>query len=433
MGGGPDRSRTRASLRYLETAPHDPDLHQLVTLVAARFAFPVALLTVLDARRGPTIAVASVDVVHVDSETRHTIASVGAQLGSAPGWTALTDEVARTARPLVAGHLVDTGTGVPGMRAYVAAPLWDSTGTVVGTLCLVDTRPRTVTGQQLDELVSMAAVVQRQLERLRTSTRLGPSGVLTDAHELANAVVRGQVVPYYQPVVELSTGEAQAVETLARWVHPTRGVLVPGHFLGLAEDTELVIDLDLAVLGRAAVELAQWRGGYPGLRLSANISAKHFNHPDCVSRLTAAVASVGVPPSAVTLEMTEPALMAAHVGGTSYFAALHEQGFRVLLDAFGGGVGERSQLRSEDVLRLPVDGIKIDRAVCSQLGTRVGDAVVRGLVDLARGQDLHVVISGLETTEQAELAQQLGCTHGQGYLWAPPVPAADFAGLLVAP
>lgn len=395
-----------SAIHYLNLATTDSALRQSVTLAAERFGFPVGVVNVLDAG------------------TRHTIASVGAPLGSVPRSSTLCDEVVRGGRPVVHGDVTVPPASAPRARAYVAVPLTGREGLVIGTLCLLDTRPRSFSAEQMVQLVAIAAVVQDQLEMLRCRGPR-PPGSVADAAELAAAVDTGQVVPFYQPVVDLATGQVSAVEALARWRHPVRGVVAPADFIPLAEDTEIVIDLDLAVLRHAVVDFARWQPQHPSLQLNVNLSGRHFDHPDCVERITAAITTSGVAPGAVNLEVTETTAMAAHSEDRGFLAELRERGFQILLDDFGTGFSSVKQM-----LRLPVDGIKLDQAVTAAVGTRVGDAVVRALVGLAADLDLSTVIEGVETPAQAARVQELGCTQAQGYLWTPPVPAAEIAGLL---
>lgn len=225
--------------------------------------------------------------------------------------------------------------------------------------------------------------------------------------------------------IDLRTGEVSALEALARWRHPRRGVLAPAEFIPLAEDTEIIIDLDLAVLRQAVVDFTRWHRQHRSLRLHVNLSSRHFDHPDCVERITAAVTDAGVSPAAVNLEVTETAALAAHPHDRSFLAELREEGFQIVLDDFGTGY---SMLKH--VLRLPIDGVKFGGAVAKALGTRPGDALVRALVSLAADLDLHTIIEGVRTPEHAAHVQALGCTHAQGYLWAPPLPATQIGELL---
>ena len=127
----------------------------------------------------------------------------------------------------------------------------------------------------------------------------------------------------------------------------------------------------------------------------------------------------------MTLEITETVALAAHPGDRDFLQELRARGFSVVLDDFGTGFSV-----VEKVLRLPIDGIKIDRSVSSQLGTRTGDAVTRALVGLADELQLSIVIEGIATAEQAAHARALGCTHGQGFWWSAPMPGSDFTAYL---
>ena len=408
MGDEHERRQDASARQYLDTAISDSALQQSANLAAELFTFPIVVINVLDAG------------------TRHTIASVGAPLNEVPRSSTLCDKTVSGGHPVVIGNLTEPPASAPQTRAYVAVPLTGREGLVIGTICLLDTRPRQFSAQQMVQLVAIGAVVQDQLEMLR---RRGPqpAGSAADAAELTDAVNTGQVVPYYQPVVDLRTGQVTGVEALARWRHPARGMLAPAQFIPLAEDTEIIIDLDVVILHQAAVDFARWRRNYPSLRLNANLSAKHFDHPDCVERISSAVIDAGVSPDAVDLEITETTAMTANSGHRNFLLDLRSRGFRILLDDFATAFSVMEQ-----VLGLPLDGIKLDQVATAALGTREGDAVIRAFLGLAADLNLETVIEGVETQRQAECALSIGCTHAQGYLWAPALPAAEIAPLLAA-
>jgi len=408
MGDSQEQRQHVSAGHYLDTAITYSAVEQSAALAAQMFGFPIALVNVLDAG------------------TRHTIASVGAALGSAPRASTLCDETVRNGVPVVRGEVHTPPASAPHIRAYVAVPLTGREGLVIGTLCLLDTRPHRFSAEQMVQLLRIGAVVQDQLEMLR---RRGPHppGSIAEATELAAAVEAGQIVPFYQPIIDLRTGAVSALEALARWKHPVRGVLAPTEFIPLAEDTEIIIDLDLAVLAQVVVDFAQCQQRHRSLRLNVNLSSRHFDHPDCVGRITAAVTDAGVSPDAVNLEVTETAALAAHPHERSFLTELHEEGFQIVLDDFGTGFSVL-----EHVLKLPIDGIKLDGALVAALGTRTGDALVRTLVNFAADLDLSTVLEGVQTPEHAAHARRLGCTHAQGYLWAPPLPSADITDLLPA-
>jgi EAL domain-containing protein (putative c-di-GMP-specific phosphodiesterase class I) len=153
--------------------------------------------------------------------------------------------------------------------------------------------------------------------------------------------------------------------------------------------------------------------------MNVNLSARHFDHPECVTRLFAATADAGVSPGSVYLELTETMRLTPgriHVSGV--VQQLRGAGFRVWLDDFGTGWASLDHL-----LWLQVDGIKIDRAVTVALGTPIGDALTQAVTGLANALGVPPTIEGIETQHSAEPAPARGCDHGQGYLWAPPLPA----------
>ncbi len=397
-----------SATHYLQTPVGGSAMRKTLALTAGCLQFPTVVVTVLDA------------------DTRHTIAAVGAAEGRIARLGTWCDEVVRTGAPMIIADTASAVTADPAPGAYVGVPLTGREGLVVGALSLFDVRPHPVTSGQLAQLQAIAAVVEDQLEMLRRQDA-SLAGGQPGAVELAAAVAAGQIVPCYQPLVDLRTGAVVALEALARWEHPTLGVLRPSAFLGVAEDTDIITDLDLAVLTRAAHDLAGWLPEHPTLRVNINLSARHFAHPDCVDRITAATAGSGVDPTSITLEVTETVMLADDDDERSHLAELRAHGYRIVLDDFGTGFST-----VEHVLRLPITGFKLDRAVTQALGTRVGDAVTRALVGLATDLELSTVIEGVETPEQATAALNLGCTHAQGFLWAPALPAAQIPAYLAA-
>jgi EAL domain-containing protein (putative c-di-GMP-specific phosphodiesterase class I) len=398
---GPEDVRRHhvSAAHYLHTPISDSAVHKTLALTAACLGFPTAVVNVLDA------------------DTQHTIAGVGAVVGRTARHGTWCDEVVRTNAPLVIPDIAAATSTACTPGAYVGIPLTGREGLTVGTLCLYDVRPHPITAAELAQLQATAAIVEDQLEMLRRQDDV-TSGAVVGVVELAAAVATGQVLPYYQPVVDLRTGTVVSLEALARWEHPTLGALGPPAFLGVAEDTDIITDLDLTILTQALTDLAGWLPTYPALRVNINLSARHFTTPDCVDRITTATSHAGVDPTLVTLEVTETVMFAAAHDERSHLAELREHGYRIVLDDFGTGFST-----VEHVLRLPITGFKLDRAVTQALGTRVGDAVTRALVGLATDLGLSTVIEGVETPAQATTALRLGCTHAQGHLYSPALPA----------
>lgn len=381
-----ERRQVMSAAHYVDLAAANSTFHYTLALAAARLGSDVAMVNI------------------IGSDSLHTVAAVGMPLHAVPRAGTMCDEIVRSGRPMATSHIEHRFAFAPDARAYLGVPITGREGVVIGTLSLLNSRPQRVTPDQLDGLVAMAAVVEEQLEMLRRRGRAPvPSG--SAASTLAEAVDRHQIVPFYQPLVDLGTGRVTGFEALARWEHPDRGLLAPAEFIPLAEDTDIILELDRLVIGQAFQDVAPWLDSYPDLGVSVNLSK----------------------PSSVTLEVTETVILAADPGDRSQVIELRDAGFRIVLDDFGTGFSS-----FEHVLRLPIDGLKLDREVTRQLGTRAGDAVTRSLVGLARDLELALVIEGVETRVEADIAQRLGCGRAQGYLWSVPVPASEVPGILGA-
>lgn len=391
---------------YLGALSPDTSLSKTVQLVAEHFSTPVVQVNVLTAADQVTIAV------------------IGGALGAKPRVDSLCTQVVSEGQVIFLSDIAAVPPQLAHIKAYLGVPLTGREGLVIGALCVLDTAPRDFGAEDVHYLQRVAEVVEDQLELMR---RLGtvPYGPTGKAAELTSAVHEGQIVPYYQPIVDLATGEIRAVEALARWQHPTRGLLIPDAFIPLAEDSDIIIDLDLSVLRQAAIQLGRWRIRHPKLRLSVNLSARHFDHADCTSRLLESVEVVGTDAATVTLELTETARLAADPGDQDYLRSLRMLGFQVVLDDFGSGFASMEQ-----ILRLPIDGIKLNRTLTSAMGTRSGDVVVRHLIGLAGDLRLTTVVEGVEHSRQADQARRDGGTFGQGHLWSPAVPAAEMTTYL---
>jgi EAL domain-containing protein (putative c-di-GMP-specific phosphodiesterase class I) len=192
-------------------------------------------------------------------------------------------------------------------------------------------------------------------------------------------------------------------------------VELPGAFIDLAEQTGLVTRLDLAILDRAAADLARWREGRPDLRMSVNFSGRHLDDEGWADAVHTLVTRRGVPPENLDLELTESSRPRDLARGSAQLSCLRELGYAVWFDDFGTGWSELTHL-----VDVPVDGIKIDRFFTERLGGRA-DPVVRALLQVAADLDLATIIEGVSTTEQAERALDLGCNLAQGFLWSRPL------------
>jgi diguanylate cyclase (GGDEF)-like protein/PAS domain S-box-containing protein len=247
--------------------------------------------------------------------------------------------------------------------------------------------------------------------------------------DLQRALVRGEFVLHYQPIVDLETGQLEGVEALARWHHPTRGLIMPGGFIPVAEETGMIVPLGVWVLGEACRQATDWRDRFPsasGLVMNVNLSTRQLFEPDLISRVAQILAETAMEPSTLILEITEGSLM-QEVGLTAAkLHALKELGTRLAIDDFGTGSSSLGYLR-----QFPIDVLKIDKSFVDDLGQGSdASALVRTIIELARSLRLGVVAEGIETVEQLAELQRAGCDSGQGYLFAKPLVREDVEELL---
>ena len=245
---------------------------------------------------------------------------------------------------------------------------------------------------------------------------------LRTTNELRRGLERGEIVPYYQPVVELDSGRLMGFEVLARWRHPDRGLLGPDQFLPMAEETGLIGDVGSAVLRQSLVQLGQWRHHtqrFSDLSLSVNLSARQLTSKTLVEEVSSALAEAGVSAGALWLEITETALMADVKAATVALRELRSLGLHLSVDDFGTGYSSLTYLK-----RFPVEAIKVDRSFTNGLGIDAEDStIVEAVVKLGHSLGLLVVAEGVETPLQLSRLRELACDHGQGYLFGRPRPA----------
>jgi diguanylate cyclase (GGDEF)-like protein len=238
-------------------------------------------------------------------------------------------------------------------------------------------------------------------------------------NDLAHAVTAGQLRLDYQPVADLGTGQIIGVEALVRWQHPTLGLLPPLAFIGLAEQTGDIDALGSWVLETACRQVATWREtlpGYEDLWVAVNLSAVQLRNPKSLAALQAVLASPGIDPRAVVLEVTESALVTDVEGSLAALRALSALGVRIALDDFGTGFSSLSTLN-----RLPVDILKIDRSFVSGGDLTVeGTAMLEGIIGLGEKLSLQVIAEGIEDSDQVRILREAGCSQGQGFLLARP-------------
>jgi diguanylate cyclase (GGDEF)-like protein len=247
--------------------------------------------------------------------------------------------------------------------------------------------------------------------------------------ELRRAVTNDELVVYFQPAVDLATGELRAVEALVRWNHPVRGLLGPGAFIDLAEETGAVVPLGTWVLRAACRTAAGWRADFPGaeaLRVSVNLSPKQVGQADLVQTLETILAETGFPADRLTLEITESVILQPDPLIIGRLEALRDLGIHLAVDDFGTGYSALSYLR-----RLPVTVLKIDRSFVTGIADDAeARSVCEAVVHLGEAFRMSVVAEGIETADQAAALIDMGCMIGQGFYFHRPLPPPEAAALV---
>jgi EAL domain-containing protein (putative c-di-GMP-specific phosphodiesterase class I) len=236
---------------------------------------------------------------------------------------------------------------------------------------------------------------------------------------LRRAVENKEFITYYQPVVNLASGEVAGFEALIRWQHPEMGLLLPGHFIGLAEDTGLILDLGDFVMRTACTQARAWQdAGFGRLRMAVNVSARQFQQKDFLERLVENLSDTRLDPTCLELELTETSMMESAELAARLLARIRRLGVKVAIDDFGTGYSSLSYLK-----RLPIDTVKLDRSFIKGATIDPDDAaLVMAIVTLAHNLKLRVIAEGVETKEQESLLRLLRCDEAQGHLFGKPMP-----------
>lgn len=244
--------------------------------------------------------------------------------------------------------------------------------------------------------------------------------------ELREALNSDEVCLYYQPKVRMDTGELLGFEALMRWHHPKRGTIAPPVFIRLAEESDLILEIGRWTLREALRQLALWReGGLVGeqVTMAVNLSARQFSDTELITNLKRKLARFGLPASCLALEITEGILILDVARAQQILEQLQELGVGVDLDDFGTGYSSLSYLQ-----RFPFDCLKVDRSFVRDLATSSdAQAIAQAIIGLGTTLNLAIIAEGVETEQQAELLQKMGCVLGQGYLFGHPLPAGEMA------
>jgi diguanylate cyclase (GGDEF)-like protein len=245
--------------------------------------------------------------------------------------------------------------------------------------------------------------------------------------ELLQAIAHNELLLHYQPVYDVRSGRLVGCEALVRWMHPQRGLLMPGTFIQTAEETGLIRELGLWTLDAACAQLAQWKasGLHPG-RVAVNVSALQFRDQRLPQVLQSAMQTYDIRPGELELELTESTLMSDTESAQATVASLRELGVALAIDDFGTGYSSLSYIK-----RLRPDKLKIDRSFVKDLPSDVDDrALTEAIVSIAQALSITVVAEGVETEEQRDYLLAQGCSLQQGYLIGRPMPAERMAALM---
>ena len=259
-------------------------------------------------------------------------------------------------------------------------------------------------------------------ETFDESLRIEVLDRMATEHALHRALERCELLLHYQPVVEVRSGTTVGVEALIRWAHPDQGLVAPGRFIPVAEESGLIIPIGAWVLEEACHQLRHWQRdtGFGG-SVEVNLSARQIDDPGIVATIEEILERTGLPPERLTLEITESALMRDAAAALVVLRALKGLGVLLAIDDFGTGYSSLSYLQ-----RFPLDILKVDRMFVQELDSDSGGReIVSAVVSLAHALGLEVVAEGVETEEQLEILRSLECDFAQGYLFSRPVPAVE--------
>ena len=281
-----------------------------------------------------------------------------------------------------------------------------------------------------DRLITQAAEAMRAAKGRRDGVAVADAGRaersaarLRMRGALRGAIDRGEVTVAFQPIVELASGVTRGFEALARWEHPELGSVPPTRFIPMAETSGEIVRIGEHVLRLACRQLAAWRAesGRDDLHVTVNLSPVQLEVANFSDVLADVLRDHRLPGTALALEITEGVFMTPDAVAEANLEAIRGLGVRIALDDFGTGYSALSYLK-----RFPVDVIKADRSFLDGLGTDRRDlAVLRAILAIGDGMDIQVIAEGIETPRQRELLRRFGCPFGQGYLFAPPLPAEE--------
>jgi diguanylate cyclase (GGDEF)-like protein len=286
-------------------------------------------------------------------------------------------------------------------------------------------------GVSADDLIRKADVaLYRAKHEARGDVRFFQQSMDEDVRErealeldLRTAIDAGAIQPYFQPLIDLASGQLTGFEVLSRWRHPTRGSVPPSVFVPIAEDTGQIDALTVSVMRSALLAARAWN---PKLTIAVNIAPQQLKSDALIERLMGVLSETGFPPERFEIEVTENALIGDLDLARRIVLGLKAQGIRVALDDFGTGYSSLSHLSE-----LPFDKLKIDRSFIHTMHQRAESAsIINAIIGLGRSLNMPTTAEGIESVADAEMLTKLGCNVGQGFLYSKPVPAHEVQGLI---
>lgn len=248
-------------------------------------------------------------------------------------------------------------------------------------------------------------------------------------HELKHALKNGELQLYYQPIIDLATSRIAGFEALARWIHPEKGMISPGVFIPVAEESGLIVELSRWALDescKAVKKLEAFSDGGAPLFISVNFSVHDFSDRDFLHHVTAIMEKNGTAPEHIHLEITESLLMEKPHVAKEALEKCRNYGFEISIDDFGTGYSSLSYLHS-----FPIDTLKIDQSfIRSMMAQRSSFQLVKSIIALAKNLDMRVIAEGIEHAEEAAELRKLDCEYCQGFWFAKPQPLEEAAALL---
>jgi diguanylate cyclase (GGDEF)-like protein len=291
-------------------------------------------------------------------------------------------------------------------------------------------------GSDVETLLTKADTAMYQAKDVRNTVRFYVSAMDAKAldrlrmeEELRQAIEEEQLLLHYQPKHMLSSGAVVGAEALLRWQHAERGWVAPSQFIPLAEETGLIVPLGEWVINEACRQLQHWQqAGFAALRIAINISVEQVARSDVPTTTLQAIWKHGIRPQSLELEITETLLMQDVKAARAMMSALKDAGASLAIDDFGTGYSSLSYLR-----QFPVDTLKIDRSFVQNAHVSKDDAVIcEAIIAMGKKLGLTVVAEGVELEEQRAFLLAAGCDQAQGFLFSPPLPAAEFEAYLLA-